>query len=291
MKPLNYKIAVITGATGGIGIEICKYLLQNNYMVLAACRNNNGRAEKVRKEVEAVTDTVTAERIIFSHLDLSSFGSVDSFTDSVAEYIKENNTGIDLLINNAGIIAPSFGITEDGYETSFQVNYLSAKRLTENLIPYIREHGKIINTVSCTINMRKPYLPAEKSAEQQKKEFGNLKNYGNSKLLLAIYTIQLYLRLDNISVHAADPGIVNTGIITMHRWYDPLADIFFRPFIKSAANGAVPLIKAIEYKNTEQLCKHGHNGLVRYGPPLFRGDKKLSFSGRIIKAAESIILP
>jgi len=43
-------------------------------------------------------------------------------------------------------------------------------------------------------------------------------------------------------VNAVDPGVVNTGMITMHKWYDPLADIFFRPFIKSPEQGAMTAI-------------------------------------------------
>ena len=78
------------------------------------------------------------------------------------------------------------------------------------------------------------------------KNCGHLKNYGSTKLLLWRYSIELSKKCgDKIVVEMADPGVVNTGIITMHRWYDPLADLFFRPFIKSPERGAKAIIDKI----------------------------------------------
>ena len=48
-----------------------------------------------------------------------------------------------------------------------------------------------------------------------------------------------------VKVNLCDPGVVDTGIIAMDRWFDPLADIFFRPFIRSVANGARPALRAL----------------------------------------------
>lgn len=240
------KIIVITGATGGIGIEICKYLLLHNCIILAACRNPQ-KGEAICKEIEKATGKSSVNRLFFLPADLCSFRSVDSFTARIQEYLIGRNAKIDILINNAGIIAPLFQITQDGYESSMQVNYLSAQRLTEALIPYMTLSGsKIINTLSCTVKVGKS-IKLEESVEQQKKDFVSLKNYSNSKRMLLQYTMELHKRLNYISVYGVDPGIVNTDIITQHRWYDPLANIFFRPFIKTPAQGAVPMINAINY--------------------------------------------
>ncbi|MEG0519475.1 MAG: SDR family NAD(P)-dependent oxidoreductase [Bacteroidales bacterium] len=240
------KIIVITGATGGIGIEICKYLLLNNSILLAACRNYQ-KGEATRKEIENATGKQSDGRLFFFPADLCSFRSVDSFTAQIQEYLALKNSRIDILINNAGMIAPQFLLTPDGNESSLQVNYLSAKRLTETLVPYMALSGsKIINTLSCTVKIGKA-IEQEKGIEQQQKEFISLKNYSNSKRMLLQYTLELKKRLNGISVYGVDPGIVNTGIITQHRWYDPLANIFFRPFIKTPAQGAIPMINAINY--------------------------------------------
>lgn len=240
------KIIVITGATGGIGIEICKYLLQSNSVILAACRNHQ-KGEATRKEIEHATGKQSEDKLFFFPADLCSFRSVDSFAAQIQEYLTLKNKKIDILINNAGIIAPQFQLTSDGYESSLQVNYLSAKRLTETLVPHMALSGsKIINTLSCTVKIGKAE-EQEKKIEQQQKEFISLRNYSNSKRMLLQYTIELQKRLNGISVYGVDPGIVNTNIITQQRWYDPLANIFFRPFIKTPARGAIPMINAINY--------------------------------------------
>ncbi|MEG0891885.1 MAG: SDR family NAD(P)-dependent oxidoreductase [Bacteroidales bacterium] len=261
----NNKIVVITGATGGIGTEICKYLLLNNYIILAACRNFE-KGEKVRKEIEKETQIKSEEKLFFIKLDMCSFNSVDEFTLQIINKITLLNRKIDIIINNAGVIAPHFKITKDGYESSLQTNYLSAKRLTNALIPHLSTiNGKIINTISCTTHLGSAIDQTTKSIEQQKKEFINLKNYSNSKLLLSLYTTEINNKLCNTFVCNVDPGIVNTGIITMHRWYDPLANILFRPFIKSAAKGAIPMIHAIEYE-----------AIHTNTPLLFRGTKHIA---------------
>lgn len=277
---MDHKTAIITGATGGIGIEVCKYLLQNGYTILAAYRNEQ-KKERMRAEIEKAVSGANTPNLHFLHMNMLSFRSVDSFTGEVIKYLNEHNSRIDILINNAGIIAPRFELTPDGYETSLQVNYLSAKRLTGNLLPYMQENGKIINTVSCTIHIGHPDLSYEKSPGEQKKEFINLRNYSNSKLLLALYTFELYKRHPALFVYAADPGIVDTGIITMHKWYDPLADLLFRPFIKRAVKGALPLIEAVKYTGP---FKSG-------GPLLFKGKKHIAFPRKIIRLSERLMHP
>lgn len=277
---MRNKIAVITGATGGIGIEVCKYLLQNGYTILAAYRNEVKR-EQAREAIEKAAPEANKPDLRFLHMDMLSFRSVDSFIREVINYLNETGDRIDILINNAGIIAPRFELTPDGYETSLQVNYLSAKRLTENLLPHMQESGRIINTVSCTIHVGRPDPAYEKSPGEQKKEFISLRNYSNSKLLLALYTLDLYQRFPALFICAADPGIVDTGIITMHRWYDPLADLIFRPFIKQAAKGALPLIRAVGYTGP----------LTDDGPTLFKGKKQTAFPRKIIRLADRLMHP
>ncbi len=268
---MNNQIAVITGATGGIGTVVCKYLIANGYTVYAACRNEK-KGEALRKEIFG-EDAVNAPdsnpndsigKLVFVPLDLKSFESVRGFCNAVIEKVSASGNHISLLINNAGFISPYYEITQDGYESTMQVNYLSGRMITEKLLPYIK--GKIINTVSCTISSG-IYNKPEKEPITEKKRINTLKSlkiYSNSKLMLALYTIGLHKRLEkgieckdinssslktlnDIQIYGADPGIVNTGIISMHRWYDFLADMLFRPFIKTSEQGAQPIINAIKH--------------------------------------------
>lgn len=272
------KTAVITGATGGIGKVVCKYLVNNGYTIFAACRSNK-KGELMRNEL---CNSSNSGNLIFIPLDLKSFSSAKKFCSSVIENIVSTGSKIDLLINNAGMISPVYEVTEDGYESSMQVNYLSAKLITETLLPFVC--GKIINTVSCTITRGSIQEIIKEPVACNKKESSlkSLKLYSNSKLMLALYTVQLHRNLignRDIQVYGIDPGIVNTGIITMHRWYDSLANIFFRPFIKTPEQGAAPLIRAIEY--TPDNCTNpADNG----SPLLFIGKKIKQFPSKILRS-------
>lgn len=280
-KKMKPKTAVITGATGGIGVEICKYLLKNGYRVLAAIRSLQ-KGELLQKHVKtamgSAMDTMD-KQLILVELDLGSFGSVKRFSEQVITWLQAHETVLDLLINNAGMIAPQFRLTEDGYESSLQVNYLAPRRLTEHLLPYLPPQGKIINTVSCTIRVAHPEFPGNKTLMQQKKEFGSLRNYSNAKLWFSLYTIRLQQEYPELLICGADPGIVDTGIITQHRWYDPLANLFFRPFIKRPAEGALPILRAIEYRDSAE-CRN--SSFLQEPPPLlFKGSRVELFHPKI----------
>ncbi len=306
---MSNRVAVITGATGGIGKVVCKYLIANGYTVYAACRNTS-KGEALRKYICAANSNAgSANNLVFVPLDLKSFASVQEFCNTIIERITASGNSIELLINNAGIIAPAFEITKDGYESTMQVNYLSGKAITETLLPYI--NGKIINTVSCTIHTGDYTEPVKADVIAAPKRINSaksLKIYSNSKLMLALYSIDLHNRLkrgielaadsgngtvkvlktlSEIKVYGADPGIVNTGIITMHRWYDPIANIFFRPFIKTAEQGAAPIINAIEYgQSASGNCNNGNTYTQQTdteNPMLFISKKAKGFPANILK--------
>ena len=268
---MERKIAVITGATGGIGSIVCKHLLSKGYIVYAACRNS----AKGDNLLNSITDKTLRDNIIFVSVNLESSESVDEFCNKIISYL--NNEKIDILLNNAGMIASMYSITEDGYESSMQVNYLSAKQITERLLPYIT--GKIINTVSPTITSGeyKEPVKSDKIYKEKQSTLASLRHYSSSKRMLAHYTVQLHNRVgENIGVYGADPGVVNTSIISMHRWYDPIADILFRPFIKTPEQGAKPIINAIEYNRNANGAENKH-------PLIFIRNKTKKFPKSIIK--------
>ena len=85
-----------------------------------------------------------------------------------------------------------------------------------------------------------------------------------------LFSEELHRRYgDRITVHVTDPGIVNSRILHMDRWFDPLADILFRPFCKTPKQGAKPAVNALQYT-------------ADYGNPLllFRGNRRLSIPHR-----------
>lgn len=119
------------------------------------------------------------------------------------------------------------------------MNYLGPYLLTRKLLPALTCGARIVNMVSCTYAIGHLDFP-DFFRQGRKGSFWRIPVYSNTKLALMLFTIELSERLreKGITVNAADPGIVSTDIITMHQWFDPLTDIFFRPFIRTPKKGA-----------------------------------------------------
>ncbi len=146
---MSNSIALITGSTGGIGTQICKYLLSQNFIVYAPIRDLN----KGESLIKLLRDTynISTENLIFIKTDLELIESIEYCIGSIIRLLGQNK--IDIIINNAGIIAPKFALSKDGYERSLQVNYIAPTLFINKLIPYLGKKAKIINTLSCTIKI------------------------------------------------------------------------------------------------------------------------------------------
>ena len=224
---------IITGATGGIGKELVRMLAIDKIPMILACRDIH-KAETLRSQYPYA-------QIRIQELDLSSLESIEKFATSI-EGIK-----ISALINNAGIIASQFELTKDGCEMNAAVNYFGVWALTNRLINSIESDGSIINIVSCTVKVCSvdDYFVEQSYKYETGLSYNRLKRYGESKRALLLSSAEMASRFNDIRVIAVDPGIVNTNIITMKKWFDPLANIFFRPFIKSPKQGALPIYRAL----------------------------------------------
>lgn len=262
------RVVVMTGATGGIGKVVLRELLDKGYTIYAACRGV-GRLQEFAEHVPTRLHPV--------ELDLESLASAIRFCNEIEKSL--SGRPIEIIINNAGMIAPRLERSIDGYERSLQVNYIAPKVITERLCSLLAPRGKVINTLSCTIKKGRFVTVQRAVAGKPVKEstLMSLKHYSDAKYMMALYTINFALEHKEITVCGADPGIVNTGIITMHRWYDPLANILFRPFIKSPAQGALSILNAVEY------IPKGDNGGKAL---LFKGRKTELFGKRFYAEAE-----
>ena len=229
------KWAIITGADGGMGTEITRAVATAGYHVIMACYNPQ-KAENVCQRLMKETGNPNLEVLA---IDLSSMHSVASFTDRILE----RKLSISLLMNNAGTMETGFSITNDGFERTVSVNYVGPYLLTRKLVPTMASGARIVNMVSCTYAIGKLDFP-DFFLRGKKGSFWRIPVYSNTKLALTLFTLELAARVKErgIVVNAADPGIVSTDIITMHMWFDPLTDIFFRPFIRTPRQGAATAI-------------------------------------------------
>lgn len=228
---MEKKLAVITGADGGMGSEITRAVAYAGYRVIMACYSSQ-KAEKCRNLLVEETGNTDIEVCL---IDLASLDSVAAF----ANKLLQRGEPLTLLMNNAGTMETGLHITKNGLERTVSVNYVGPYLLTRKLLPLMGEGSRIVNMVSCTYAIGQLDFP-DFFLRGRKGSFWRIPIYSNTKLALTLFTIDLARRVKErgIVVNAADPGIVSTDIITMHQWFDPLTDIFFRPFIRTPRQGA-----------------------------------------------------
>ena len=229
------KLAIITGADGGMGTEITRAVAEAGYQVIMACCNLQRAAEKRRMLMRETGNSA----IELMRIDLSSLASVADFAREIAR----RGQTVSLLMNNAGTLETGRNITEDGLERTVSVNYVGPYLLTRLLLPRMERGSRVVSMVSCTYAMGRLDLP-DFFHRGRRGGFWRIPVYANTKLALTLFTIELARRVKErgIVVNCADPGVVDTDIITMHAWFDPLTDIFFRPFIRKPRKGAATAI-------------------------------------------------
>jgi NAD(P)-dependent dehydrogenase (short-subunit alcohol dehydrogenase family) len=167
---------------------------------------NAAKAKAVVKEIAASTGSRDADNI---NADLRSLTQVRQ----LSEAFRQRYPRLDVLINNAGIFAPAREITEDGYETTYQVNYLSQFYLTQLLLDKLKKsaQGRIIN-LSSSVYAAGTFDVHNLQSESRSSTFGA---YSNSKLLMLLFTIELADRLKGTwaTANAVHPGVVRTQMM------------------------------------------------------------------------------
>jgi retinol dehydrogenase 12 len=227
---MNKPICLITGATDGVGKATATALARNGYAVVLAARNE-AKAATVTREI--VTSTGNRD-VDFLIADLSSLAQLRR----LAETFMVRYPRLDVLINNAGIITPQRVLTEDGYEKTFQVNYLAQFYLTQLLLNELEKspQGRVINLSSSVYRAGK-FDPANLQSEQR---FSTIGTYAASKLCVLLFTIELAQRLKptRVTANAVHPGIVRTPMMREAPGVFRLISYAALPFSRSPDSGA-----------------------------------------------------
>ena len=202
---LDGKTIIITGANTGIGKETAIDLARRGARVIIACRS----AEKGEEAVVEVRAKSGNDKVVFRRLDLASLESVRQFASKVLE---EEPT-IDILINNAGVMACPYSKTEDGFEMQFGVNHLGHFLLTNLILDRLKESpaARIVN-VSSTAHRRTEGINFDDLNSE--KSYNSFVAYGQSKLANILFTRSLAKRLVGTSVIAncLHPGVIRTEL-------------------------------------------------------------------------------
>lgn len=202
---MNGKVAIVTGANTGIGLETARGLLAQGATVVLACRDQ-GKGEKARDELIASTGNKSA---VVMRLDLANLPRIKNFaTKFEATYPK-----LDLLVNNAGLWPRTRRKTEDGFEMTFGVNYLGPFYLTHLLRPAL-ERGAPSRIVVLTSSLHfDAELDFDDPMFKVRKHRGSIA-YGQSKLANVMFSHALARRLEGrgVTVNAVHPGVVTTEL-------------------------------------------------------------------------------
>ena len=227
---LNGKTVIITGANGGIGKETAVDLARRNARVIMACRS----VEKGEKAAVEVRKRSGSDDVVFVQLDLASLTSVRQF----AAKVLEEEPRLDILINNAGVMACPYTKTEDGFEMQFGVNHLAHFLLTNLLLDRLKEapSARIVNVSSHGHIMGKINFDDLNS----QRSYGAWSAYGHSKLANILFTRSLAKRLEgtNVTANALHPGSVKTELGRHARFIATIAYWIFPIFIKTPWEGA-----------------------------------------------------
>ena len=183
------KTVVVTGANTGIGKETALDLVKRGAKVILACRDEQ-RATDAAKDIIAETGS---DKVLVRIVDLSSFESVRAF----AKLINETEERLDILVNNAGL-GGNYRLTEDGYESVFQVNYLSHFLLTLLLLDKMKKSApsRIVNVSALAHEFKSANLQLDDFVLSKEKVSQGFERYAQSKLAQVVFTKELSRRLE-----------------------------------------------------------------------------------------------
>jgi NAD(P)-dependent dehydrogenase (short-subunit alcohol dehydrogenase family) len=234
------RTVVVTG-TGGLGYETALALARAGADVVIAGRST----EKGRAAIAKIGAAMPGAHVRFELLDLASLASVAAFGDRM------QGGAIDLLVNNAGVMAPpARRATSDGFELQLGTNYLGHFALTARLLPALRR-GRGARVVSvASIAHRRGRIAFEDL--QSERSYQPWAAYAQSKLAMLMFALELQRRSDaagwGVMSCAAHPGIARTDLFGNGPGSGGIIALLGRlpvPLVnQSAAQGALPILFA-----------------------------------------------
>ncbi|MGX1173160.1 SDR family oxidoreductase [Pseudomonas sp. R151218B TE3479] len=253
------RTAVVTG-TGGLGLQDALALARAGANVIIAGRNPS----KGAAAVDQIRQRVPGANVTFGALDLASLESIESF----GERLRSSRDSLDLLINNAAVMAPpKREVTCDGFELQFGTNYLGHFALTAQLLPLLRKGNKPRVVSLSSVAARSGTIDFDDL--QAQRSYKPMPVYSQSKLACLMFALELQRRSDaggwGIQSVAAHPGISRTDLLPNGagaRSVPGMARRYMWFLFQPAAQGALPTLFAA---TSPQAQGGGYYGPDRLG--------------------------
>jgi NAD(P)-dependent dehydrogenase (short-subunit alcohol dehydrogenase family) len=235
------RVAIVTGANSGLGLATARELARAGATVVMACRDE-AKGERAAASVRAGVPNAALE---VAALDLADLASVRSFAAQAAGAHER----IDLLINNAGIMAAPRRMTKDGFESQFGTNHLGHFALTGLMLPaLLKAPAPRVVTVSSHLHRRGTMRFDDLQGERKYDRWGA---YGQSKLANLMFCFELQRRAieggSSLLSLAAHPGYASTNLqfAASDRFYEKaIGWVGNRLIAQSADMGALPTLYA-----------------------------------------------
>jgi len=229
---LANKLCIVTGANSGIGKETARDFAKRGAYVVMVCRSEQ-RAKQARQELMSDTGHSGIEVML---ADLALQHDVRR----VARQIKEKFDNVDLLVNNAGLIAGKREKTIEGIEKTIAVNHLAPFLLTNLLWDYLEQspEARVINVSSEAHQLGAEIFDIDNL--QLEASYTSMKAYGISKLCNIMFTHELAKRCEETSIttYSLHPGVVGTQLAEEAGWFMKVAYTVGKPFMRSPKKGA-----------------------------------------------------
>jgi NAD(P)-dependent dehydrogenase (short-subunit alcohol dehydrogenase family) len=259
------RVAIVTGANSGLGLAATRALAAAGATTVLACRSI-GNAERARQDILAGSP---GSRLEIAELDVASLQSVRAF----AAEMQRRFSAIDLLINNAGIMAIPSQRSPDGFELQFATNHLGHFALTGLLLPQlsVRGGGRIVAVSS--IAARSGRIDFDDLMGERR--YDPWKAYNQSKLANLMFVLELQRRLAQARLPAiavaAHPGASTTGLFSTAGGYfvkRVVSPVMMRFLFHSAEAGALPILYAATSPEAQPAGFYGPRGFQEMkGPP------------------------
>jgi NAD(P)-dependent dehydrogenase (short-subunit alcohol dehydrogenase family) len=224
---LTGRTAVVTGASGGLGLITARELARSGARVILAVRSVS-RGEQAARTLPGRTEV--------RQLDVASL-------ESVRRFAEEWTGDIDILINNAGIMQVPLAYTADGLESQAATNYIGPFALTNLLLPHVTDR---VITVSSQLHRRGHVRPDDLNWKARR--YNATAAYCDSKLDATVFALELNRRLaaaaSPVRSIVAHPGIATTNLVAHVGGIPALVNRATRFMMNDAEHGALPVLYA-----------------------------------------------